>query len=615
MASKKAGSIQPGQHNVTRLSTGLTGSVTQQSSFFQNPKNALPSQVSPELQKLPGLSKVSPNDCSTGLHSSSVQLSIVNYDNHQNRTDHPQHTISKNSHSHPSCSQSIQDKMTVSRANRSHEMTAERASQTAEKFCNKWQHIRKTPVQNKVPVRKAPKPIIDPAPIRKRTAPINPAYTVRKSRGTRSVLTRPCRDRVLHLLALKDYSECELLIRLEKDSIKENEKNSLANILHEVANWNSQNCSYSLKDSAFTEVQRDWPGYNEAERQTLESVLSNKVGPFPNPKSSPDSSSDFTFSPEDQCFNSVGTNDVMINEFSISHLTSAMESASHCHLHDDTEINEINSYTTKDFLVPLTPSHLLTSQSPLPLNSNYTSCSTAKSPGTDDPYVLTIIEDSSIFRSQQNEHISAQMSASLSNQNNHLEMVERKYWVSEENSNYKFTEFEANIQNYSIDMMETQKADSDQQEKRASTKSSKNFNKDSSASGKTPLPSVSPDYYSKYFTIHSSKKRRRYEQDFRADYDEYYPLHCKILKLSREANHLEWQRSFFSPDSKEYQYITEKLSVEYRKIEEANPNWSEERDRCSYLYNKLTHIKNLIIAFDQNRSYRKQQRALKREES
>lgn len=47
--------------------------------------------------------------------------------------------------------------------------------------------------------------------------------------------------------------------------------------MYQVANLNPKDLSYTLKDYVFKELQRDWPGYNEIDRRSLESVLSRYV--------------------------------------------------------------------------------------------------------------------------------------------------------------------------------------------------------------------------------------------------------------------------------------------------------------------------------------------------
>lgn len=58
-------------------------------------------------------------------------------------------------------------------------------------------------------------------------------------------------------------------------------KNSWRSIctVFQVANLNPKDLSYTLKDYVFKDLQRDWPGYSETDRRTLESVLSRSDPP------------------------------------------------------------------------------------------------------------------------------------------------------------------------------------------------------------------------------------------------------------------------------------------------------------------------------------------------
>ncbi|KAM6391962.1 RNA polymerase II elongation factor ELL2-like [Rhynochetos jubatus] len=129
----------------------------------------------------------------------------------------------------------------------------------------------------KVPVKRAPQCLPDVVPERKRTRPMNPAHVIRRIQKAGSVSQRPYRDRVIHLLALKGYKKPELLARLLRDGIHEKDRNCLASVLQQVATLNPEDNTYALKDSFFKEVQRDWPGYDEADRRALELILSRKL--------------------------------------------------------------------------------------------------------------------------------------------------------------------------------------------------------------------------------------------------------------------------------------------------------------------------------------------------
>ncbi|NXN95734.1 ELL2 factor, partial [Rhinopomastus cyanomelas] len=113
----------------------------------------------------------------------------------------------------------------------------------------------------------------DPVPVRKRSTPMNPALMFRSSRTLNAVYQRPYRERVIHLLALRSYKKPELLARLQKDGVSFKDRNSLGMILNQVATLNPKDNSYSLKEGFFKDVRKDWPGYSETDKQSLELIL------------------------------------------------------------------------------------------------------------------------------------------------------------------------------------------------------------------------------------------------------------------------------------------------------------------------------------------------------
>ncbi|NWR95811.1 ELL2 factor, partial [Furnarius figulus] len=138
-------------------------------------------------------------------------------------------------------------------------------------------------------VRRAPQATPDPVPGRKRTTPVNPANIIR--RVFNGVSRRPFRDRVIHLLALKNYKKPELLALLQRDGIMPKDRDSLGSILHQVANMNPKDNSFSLKKQLLKDIQEDWPGYSDRDRRTLEIILARKSAPSPNATSDSHSTS------------------------------------------------------------------------------------------------------------------------------------------------------------------------------------------------------------------------------------------------------------------------------------------------------------------------------------
>lgn len=185
------------------------------------------------------------------------------------------------------------------------------------------------------------------------------------------------RDWVIHLLALKDYKKSELLFQLQKDSIKINATNFLGKILLQVTNLKATTLSYTLKDSIFKEVQRDWPGYNKEDKQSLDLVLSRKLHPFHNAtkathckETSVVSKTDDTSSSKNHFLHLSGI-DTLIKNKELCSPKSAVLLASNSHANSEKSVNlQCSTATTKYITLPLPTSHLPISNSPKIMKSN-----------------------------------------------------------------------------------------------------------------------------------------------------------------------------------------------------------------------------------------------------
>ncbi|KAG9463872.1 hypothetical protein GDO78_020896, partial [Eleutherodactylus coqui] len=135
-------------------------------------------------------------------------------------------------------------------------------------------------------MRKPAPGVPDAAPSRKRPTPVNLASAIKKSSSV--VAQRPFRDRVMHLLALKPYKKPELIVRLQKDGLSVQDKDSLDGLLQQVAILSAKECTYTLRDGLYKEVRKDWPGYSEGDQQLLKRILVRKLCQAPNPASGGD---------------------------------------------------------------------------------------------------------------------------------------------------------------------------------------------------------------------------------------------------------------------------------------------------------------------------------------
>nr|XP_004668966.2 RNA polymerase II elongation factor ELL2-like [Jaculus jaculus] len=612
---KETDSPETGQDNVNRLPMNLPRAAIQAGTPYQFCKHSLSSQV-PQLQGLKRFSTLSPKNSFTDLENFSFPLLNVSNDNYQDKLCSSQLTLSSTTSLHLRYLQSIEKKKALSRATASSEMNSARMTQIEEKPCNTWRNMIKSNTQKKkVPIGSVPHFLPDPVPVRKKIDPVNPTYTIQKARVVNSINTRLYRERVIHLLALKDYKKSELLIKLQKDDSKLNDSNLLGKILLQVANLNATTLSYSLKNCMFKEVQRDWPGYNEQDKHTLDLMLSQKLGKSYNAtkdinhlESPVVPSADNKLSTKDHTCHFPGTDYLMKNKSGLCPLKSAMKSTSESQLSSSKSekpaILPSSSVIGKSVPPSLPTSDVCISNPSLLMKSNHNIYSAPEKPGT-QPLYESIDNDDSIFDGQPNKYISLEAPSLISHQTKYCKPMESQY-VMTEKFPCAFTKGKMMSLNYKTNMMEKQKLDSKKQEEGTKLNPSK-LQKSFSVSGKTNFPTVSPDCFANYFTIVSSEQRQRYERDFKIDYNEYKGICDKIQFSCKEITKLDTERKTLSPNSKNYQDITKKISVEYQKMRQINPNFSAEKRRCAYLYNKLSHIRKLINDFDEKQQVKSKQ--------
>ncbi|XP_074145574.1 RNA polymerase II elongation factor ELL3 isoform X10 [Sminthopsis crassicaudata] len=114
------------------------------------------------------------------------------------------------------------------------------------------------------------------------------------------------------------------------------------------------------------------------------------------------------------------------------------------------------------------------------------------------------------------------------------------------------------------------------------------------------LPRETPDYFLQYGVIHSTEQCRVYEQDFEADYAEYRALHARVGAVSRRFMQLGMEIKRVQRGTPEHKVLEDKIVQEYKKFRKRCPGYKEERQRCEYLHQKLSHIKSLILEFEKN---------------
>ncbi|KAL1431109.1 hypothetical protein MTO96_014500 [Rhipicephalus appendiculatus] len=91
------------------------------------------------------------------------------------------------------------------------------------------------------------------------------------------IVRRSYRERVIHLLALRPYKKPELLARLMKEGIKEQDRKGLSAVLSQVAVLKDN--SYCLARHAWNQVCDDWPYYTPEEQELVKRMRPHNLTP------------------------------------------------------------------------------------------------------------------------------------------------------------------------------------------------------------------------------------------------------------------------------------------------------------------------------------------------
>ncbi|XP_076585903.1 MARVEL domain-containing protein 2b [Chaetodon auriga] len=117
--------------------------------------------------------------------------------------------------------------------------------------------------------------------------------------------------------------------------------------------------------------------------------------------------------------------------------------------------------------------------------------------------------------------------------------------------------------------------------------------------GHIPKPVVIADYVAKYPSIRSDEERDQYKAVFNDQYAEYKELHAEVQVMARKFEEMdEMMQSLPSrPSSQMEKERISSILMEYER-KKADPTYVEKRERCEYLKNKLSHIKQKIQEYN-----------------
>lgn len=106
-----------------------------------------------------------------------------------------------------------------------------------------------------------------------------------------------------------------------------------------------------------------------------------------------------------------------------------------------------------------------------------------------------------------------------------------------------------------------------------------------------------PDYVTKYVEITNQEQRGRYKADFNAEYEEYKTLHSTVEQVSRRFSDLEDSLRNSREGSDQWNRIKQQIMREYEE-NKRDHRYQQTRRKFQYLHDKLAHIKRLVVDYD-----------------
>ncbi|XP_034035074.1 RNA polymerase II elongation factor ELL-like [Thalassophryne amazonica] len=471
-----------------------------------------------------------------------------------------------------------------------------------------------------------PKPapgLSDVAPLRRTSRPVIISSGVLKKGGTRH---KPLRGRLLHLLALKPYKKPELILSC-KNGLSQSDKDSLDSLLQQVANLNGKDNTFTLKDSLFKEIQKDWPGYTEGDQQLLKRILSRKLTQntsTPPPESPPKEQADS--SPSQKRPAAEFIDPLVSKKPRISHLMSKVAAGTV----NGKLISSIGKEAggTQAAVTGSVSDSGTTSGSQLPLldiprpfdalsdvsndsSHNGRDCDSQEAAVSKRLSQPSSVALGSAVLTASNTGPSSPGCSSLcglpDNSTSSLHIKSRKKskkhkdkgkTKDKEVAREKKQEQEVRDRPEPHQICELGSTPANLKSSSVPEKSTDQNGLCNSPSVPSPTPEVS-DYLMKYTAISSQEQRQRYKNDFNAEYTEYRCLHAQIEGVTWQFTVLDNELKQLKQGTDKYKTIHNQIIKEYHQIKKDNPNYTKDKNRCEYLHNKLAHIKRLIAEFDQ----------------
>ncbi|XP_029952426.1 RNA polymerase II elongation factor ELL-like [Salarias fasciatus] len=569
----------------------LTDTAMRALEAFQNLKGSLSSEPSICFKgnqgyiKIPAPTPESPS----ALRVFSFYLSSDSKDQPQASFDCIHQYVSSDRREQLEVQGSIQDKITVCATDDSYQMTRERMSQVEK---DSWSRsaieIKPGATQpNKcVKYQKRPAPLstVDNSFYKQST-------NNRRNGGVSATSQKPLKERIIHLLALKPYRKPELLLWLEREKAGPKDKALLGAILEEVAKVNPKDNGYLLRDDFYKHVQKDWPGYNEEERQLISRLLTRKLHTHLNKQSTNlQANSSVLKTSEDE---SIAKNPAVkrpVPSDSLERLAFKRQKITDQRLQQQPAGNVFSNSKGGHTIATPTLNPSFHTKTEFQRTSNHPEEQNSLLGGHNGFTPLHKLSSSSgrpVSETREQEPKVNSLQPSQRDADCTQEPLANGQHRKKKSKKHKDKERERLKDGLDSEWIKT------------SPDLKQNPDKlDNLDIMDVVASEEKPDYVLIYGSIKTLEQRERYLKDFHAEYDEYKDLHSRIATITRMFVQLESKIKSLSPGTQEYKIMEDQILEKYNKYRKKFPGYREEKKRCEYLHEKLAYIKQRVIDYD-----------------
>ncbi|KAM5170992.1 RNA polymerase II elongation factor ELL3 [Mantella aurantiaca] len=490
---------------------------------------------------------------------------------------------------HLSCIGTIQDKITVCATDESYKLTRDRVSQVEKESWSRTAIEIKPEASHrskcvKIPNKMSTESNTEGSPSSHRP-PVFLTPAAKKCNRVNGE-RRPLQEWLIQLLALKPYRKHDLILRLEKSNTFPRDQTELLSALDVVGQQNPKDGKYSLKEDLYSQVQKDWMGYTPEERQHLAGILSSRKHP------------NISLSQNSQA---SAERDKTQHRLSSSHHNprtrpSDAKRPAGVHSTENENCKRIKSLLGGD---PLEQHSSSSSNTHVNSRHQTGSESAKKLPSVSEKY--------RVFPAQSHKNHSTQRTlepgmhkrtktcdGSQTSKVKHrdsttpvCQLNNSSRWLKQGKRDNESSEEEEEEEDWEEEAILLERCLTSPEEK------------DEVLEPMLPAEEV-PDYLNKYNTITSEDQKKLYEEDFASDYTEYLELHSKIGKVLERFMQLGSRMKKYQQGTVEHKMVENKILSEYKKFKKTYPTYSEEKSRCEYLHDKLSHIKHQILVYDKN---------------